>query len=88
MDFGEGQRVVVGRALQISSWILQLLSKKEQREEKGGEEQGKIPGPGGRGRDVDGLSWGCLQTTASPWGVQKEKFRLCLVPPRHLHALA
>lgn len=88
MDFGEGQRVVVGRALQISIWILQLLSKKEQREEKGGEEQGKIPGLGGRGRDMAGLSWGCLQTTASPWGVQKEKFRLCLIPPRHLHALA
>lgn len=54
VDFGEGQhglgmgehptgsRVVVGRALQISIWILQLLSKKEQWEEKGGEEQGIV----------------------------------------------
>lgn len=36
------EAVAMGRALQISIWILQLLSQKEQQEEKGGEEQGMI----------------------------------------------
>lgn len=60
MGFREGQcglrtgehshwkyRVMVGRALQISIWILQLLSQKEEQEEKGGEEQGMVPVWGG-----------------------------------------
>lgn len=68
----------VGRALQISIWILQLLSKKEQREEKGGEEQGMVPVRGGQrgvecGLAEDGTVARVFADHCEPLGVRKEK---------------
>lgn len=71
---------MVGRALQISIWILQLLSKKEQREEKGGEEQGmgwvRSVGHGGAKCRFAGLLEG-VANRLEPSGVRKEKSWLC-----------